>query len=273
MNMKRRKYLLLLVPFLLSARSVWAGSIETKERTARMACLSGDYAKGVAILSELFVDTKLPVYLYNQGRCFQQTRHYEDAVARFQEYLRVGKRLTDEEKAEAQKHIADCQDLLARQQGKTATPVAQQPLPLPSPTATLAPVPALAPQAPGHSVEQIDHHPAPGHDRTGLLAAGIVTASVGGAAVVAGAFLNLKVNSMVDEMQTKVGDYSTSKDSDRKTYQTIAWISYGLGAACIATGATLIGFGLKAGGGAPSNVALLPTVGGGQAGVTLTGDF
>jgi hypothetical protein len=272
MNMKRRKYLLLLVPFLLSARAVRAGSIETKERTARMACLSGDYAKGVAILSELFVDTKLPVYLYNQGRCFQQTRHYDDAVARFQEYLRVGKHLTDEEKAEAQKHIADCQDLLAKQQGKTATPAAQQPLA--PPTATPAPVPALAPQAPGHSVQQIDFHPAPGHDRTGLLAAGIVTASVGGAAVVAGVVLNLEVNSMVDEMQTKVGDYSSGKDSDRKTYQTLAWISYGLGAACIATGATLIGFGVKAGGNAPSpSVALLPTVGGGQAGVTLTGGF
>jgi hypothetical protein len=33
-----------------------------------MACLSGDYTKGVAILSELFVDTKDPTYLFNQGR-------------------------------------------------------------------------------------------------------------------------------------------------------------------------------------------------------------
>jgi hypothetical protein len=55
--MNRGRLLLLLVPFLLGPRVVQAESIETKERTARMACLSGDYVKGVAILSELFVDT------------------------------------------------------------------------------------------------------------------------------------------------------------------------------------------------------------------------
>ena len=47
-----------------------------------MACLSGDYTKGVAILSELFVDTKDPTYLFNQGRCFEQNRRYDDAIAR-----------------------------------------------------------------------------------------------------------------------------------------------------------------------------------------------
>jgi hypothetical protein len=41
-----------------------------QERAARKACLSGDYAKGVEILSDLFIDTKDPVYLFNQGRCF-----------------------------------------------------------------------------------------------------------------------------------------------------------------------------------------------------------
>ena len=71
-----------------------------------MACLSGDYTKGVAILSELFVDTKDPTYLFNQGRCFEQNRRYEDAVARFEEYLRIAEgKLDAADRAAAEKHI------------------------------------------------------------------------------------------------------------------------------------------------------------------------
>jgi hypothetical protein len=53
--------LLLLVPFLLSARAVQAGNVESvnaKARRARTACLAGDYAEGTRLLSELFVATK-----------------------------------------------------------------------------------------------------------------------------------------------------------------------------------------------------------------------
>jgi tetratricopeptide (TPR) repeat protein len=87
--------------------------VEAKERAARTNCLSGDYAKGAAILSELFVATKDPAFIYNQGRCFEQNSRYEDAIARFQEYLRVGRRLSRAEKADAEKHIVGCQTLLA----------------------------------------------------------------------------------------------------------------------------------------------------------------
>ena len=63
--MNRWTHLLLLVPLLLPARIAQAGSIETKERMARMACLSGDFTKGVSLLSELFVDTEDPAYIYS----------------------------------------------------------------------------------------------------------------------------------------------------------------------------------------------------------------
>jgi hypothetical protein len=101
--------------FILAARAAQAKDVDAQEREARTACLAGDYAKGVAILSKLFVSTKDPVFIYNQGRCFEQNHRYEDAVARFQEYLRVGRKLSKTEKAEAEKHVADCQDLLAKQ--------------------------------------------------------------------------------------------------------------------------------------------------------------
>ncbi len=48
-------------------------SKEADERAARKACLSGDYAKGVEILSDIFIDTKDAKYIYNQGLGFNKT--------------------------------------------------------------------------------------------------------------------------------------------------------------------------------------------------------
>ena len=76
----------------LATSPALAASRQAQELTARTSCLSGDYAKGVAILSELFVDTKDATYIFNQGRCFEQNSRYQDAIARFQEYLRAGKK-------------------------------------------------------------------------------------------------------------------------------------------------------------------------------------
>lgn len=36
-----------------------------KERAAKKACATGDFAKGVDILADLFVSTDAPVYVYN----------------------------------------------------------------------------------------------------------------------------------------------------------------------------------------------------------------
>ena len=259
--MKRWKYLLVFAPLLFTARLAWAGNAETKERAARTACLSGDYANGVALLSELFVDTKDATYIYNQGRCFEQNRRYEDAIARFQEYLRAGKRLGKDEKADAQKHIADCKELLASQPSQPpVVPPAPQPAPVPAP---VAPVPVVV-------------HPTSGQQVTasgsGLRTAGIVTAAVGGVALVAGVILNLKVNTMADDLQ-KTDGYTAGKESDRKTYETLGWAGYGVGAACIATGAVLYVLGLRSGAPASTSVALVPTFAPGQAGAVVKGAF
>ncbi len=115
------KYCLLFVALLATAGTAWGKDLERREKTARAACLSGDYAKGAAILSELFVKTEDAVFIYDQGRCFEQNRRCEEAIARFEEYLRVAKKLSKAEKAEAQKHIADCQNLVTKQ-ATSATP-------------------------------------------------------------------------------------------------------------------------------------------------------
>jgi hypothetical protein len=268
--MNRHGCLLLLVSLFLSTQPVQAGSVETKERTARVACLSGDFAKGVAILSELFVDTKDSAYIYNQGRCFEQNSRYAEAIARFQEFLRAGKRVKKSDKDEAQKHIADCQDLLAKQ----STPAAAPPATAPTPAPTVAQVPvASVPQvAATPPVVQQTNPRLVGESVAGVRTAGIITATVGGMALITGVILNLKVNGMASDLQ-KTDGYTPSKESDRKTYQTLGWVGYGVGAACVTAGAVLYFLGHRPDDAGSTSVAILPSFAPGQAGAAFNGAF
>jgi len=265
----------LAVSVLLQVNPAFAASRQPRERAARKACLTGDPAKGVSILADLFLDTKDPTYIFNQGRCFEQNRKYEDAIARFEEYLVTAHTVLGREDREAaEKHIATCREALAREHGSSSATTLPQPSTLPPPPAQ-APEPAPTPESSRSIVVQPAPEPQPlsPHGNAGLRTAGIVTASVGVAAVVAAVVLNVKANSMVDQIETTSNGYSTSKVDERKTYETLSWVGYGLGAACVATGAVLFGIGLKSGGSSSTSVALLPALGAGHAGVLLTGGF
>src|SRR5664279_1860648 len=111
------KHLVSVTCLLLAAPAAQARDVDAKERAAKTACLAGDYVKGVALLSQLYVSTNDPAFIFNQGRCFEQNHRYDDAISRFREYLRVGKQISRSGKADAQTHIADCQDLLGKQAG------------------------------------------------------------------------------------------------------------------------------------------------------------
>jgi hypothetical protein len=187
----------------LASSPARAASRQAQERTARTSCLSGDYAKGVAILSELFVDTKDATYIFNQGMCMEQNSRYQEAIARFQEYLRVGKNLSESDKADAQKHVADCEEMLAKQ-NHAAEVASAPPPPAPTASAPVVEVPAIVQPA---SPPQL-----PGEPGAHLRTAGIVTAAVGGAALVTGVILNLKVNSMASDFQSLNG-YTDGKES------------------------------------------------------------
>lgn len=64
--------------------------------------------------------------------------------------------------------------------------------------------------------------------------------------------------------------YTSNKESDRKTYATLAWLGYGVGAACLATGAILYLLGSRSDG--DGTVALLPSFAPGQAGAVVQAD-
>jgi hypothetical protein len=244
---------------------------------ARTACLAGDYGKGATILSQLFVETEDPNYIFNQGRCFEQNARYQEAISRFEEYLRVSKKVSDEDRAETQRHISDCQRLFARQSGQptTAAPVVQATPTAPASTVSQVPVPPTTSIAPlpviGEQSLQANSSPTsvPG---SGLRTAGIVTASIGGVALVTGLILNLKVNSMASDFQTLDG-YTESKESQRNTYKTLGWVGYGLGAACVATGAALYYLGARTGNSGSPSVAVLPAFAPGGGSAVVKGAF
>jgi len=115
------RYLVLVAYLLLATRVAQAREVDAKARAAQTACLAGDYVNGGALLSELYVSTSNPVYIYDHALCFEQNHRYEDAISRLREYLRAGKQVSKANKADAQKHISECQGLLAKQGGSTST--------------------------------------------------------------------------------------------------------------------------------------------------------
>jgi hypothetical protein len=250
-RLRHRSVLLLLalaLPLLSFATPAAAQSREDKEREARTACLGGDHAKGAMVLSELFVTTRNPTYIYNQGRCFEQNARYQEAISRFQEYLRVAKEASAEARAEAEQHIADCKAQLAERTPPAPAghaPPARAPVPVVPPVSVLA-TPVASPA------------PATG---SGLRTTGIVIGAAGLAALATGVALNLKANAMASDFE-KFNGYTDTRESNRASYETWSWVGYGVGAACVGTGTLLYILGLKDGRGDSHTATIAPTTGG-----------
>jgi hypothetical protein len=216
------------------------------EHAARKACMVGNFAKGVDILADLFLASGDAVYIYNQGRCFQQNHQWQEAIDRFAEYLRKAKSISEAERSEAQAHIAECEERLSKA-------VAAPSEPAPQPVVT---VPVTSPPPPA---------PAPAHveDRgVGLRVAGIVVGAVGLAGIGTGIFCSAKTYDLRDD----------ASRLDR--YKTVGTVAYATGGVGLATGIVfyLIGYSRK-GDAVPSVIALVPSIGPEQTAVVLNGTF
>ena len=228
------------------------------EKAAKKACATGDFAKGVDILADLFVDTNDLAYVYNQGRCYQQNNRWEQAISRFREYLRKAKDISESDRAETERQIADCE--LSMGKPPQAAPPA---------VAVAVPVahPETAPQVAATPDVSSTPQPSPSDTNRGknLRVAGIVFSAVGVAAVATGVGLALKAQSL------STADYSRSREDERASLKIWGLLSYGVGAAAIATGAILyiVGWPVEQ----SSSVALLPVVARDGASVLLNGRF
>src|ERR1019366_5285996 len=95
-----------------------------KEKAAKKACATGDFAKGVDLLADLFVDTNDFLWVYNQARCYQQNNRWEQVISRFREYLRKAKDISESDRADTERQIADCEQSMGRTSQVAPPPVA-----------------------------------------------------------------------------------------------------------------------------------------------------
>jgi tetratricopeptide (TPR) repeat protein len=255
----------LLVPFLASP--VRATEQETQERAARKACLSGDFAKGVEILSDLYIDTRDATHIFNQGRCFEQNNRYEEAIARFREYLRKASRTSPADRAETEKHIADCQALLSQAPTPSALAAGSADGPPVAPTVPVAS--AVVPVEQRTPIDTVVQARNPGR---GLRIAGVVCGLAGLASVGTGIYYYTRARSYSDKVSStpnpNPADQQAGKDAE-----TMQWVFYSLGAAGLLGGAGLYLWGWHSAAEKPTSTAIAPMVGPGMAGLMALGAF
>jgi tetratricopeptide (TPR) repeat protein len=260
---------LMIAAFLVSSSAVAAAKSanrQAQERVAKKACATGDYQKGIDILADLYISFDDQNYIYNQARCYEQNGHPAQAIERFREYLRKTPNLTAIDRADVEKHILDCQGLVAN----------PNPVPQPVAPAPIAPAPQLmvamsSPVMPAPERTVTTSAP-PAEPGSGLRVAGMVTAGAGALALATAVALNIKHESLVSQ-QNAPGGFSRSREADVKSYETWTWVGYGVGTAAILTGGSLWFLGRRSSDGAQSSASLLPIVDAHQAGCLLQGAF
>ena len=111
------------------------------------------------------------------------------------------------------------------------------------------------------------------HSASRLRTAGIVTASAGVLALAGGLVCNLQANSLAKDLSGT--SYDRGKASTRDTYVTLGWVGYGVGAAALATGATLFFLGGHSVTTAETSttVSLAPAFAPGLASLSLRGSY
>jgi hypothetical protein len=233
------------------ARDGRASTRTERERAAKKACLNGDPAKGIELLTDLYVDTNDAVYIYNQGRCYEQNNRCEDAIVRFREYLRKTPDGSEHDRADVKRHIADCEGLLGKKDDQAASPSIAPEAQIPRVIASPPQVEATKPNVrvdlppPVGEVSPIVEKPAAGvHSGSGLRSAGLLAVGAGGVLVAAGALSNLKYNSMIRDLR---GEYHGATDDSAQSYKTLSVVGYGAGAACLVGGAVLYWLGYRKG--------------------------
>lgn len=229
---------------------------DVRSKAAKVACAAGDFRKGVEILAELYVETDAPAYIYNQGRCYEQNHQWVSAIDRFREFLRKTSGSMSTERADAEKHIADCRALQEEEERKNA-PSALVPQPSP-PVAVLSPQPSVT-STPAEAAPRLEQE----RPVSAMPAIGIVAGSVGLASIVAGVVLNVKANQAAD----------SGSESSQKSYKTGALICYGAGAAALATGVVLYLVGHERARTSGGKVAMSPVWYSGGGGLRLEGEF
>jgi len=275
---------------------------EARERAARKACLSGNVKKGVEILSDLFVKTTDPVFIYNQGRCFEQNDLCKEAIPRFREYLRKAKNARAEDRSEAERHIADCQALIGHESPSVETGAvplvarphvekeATTPSAIGKPTGNPPPLAVETTAPPGSMPQTTAVPPAPVEKPAeqgggGVVAAdpdvsagrslriaGLACGGLGLASIAGGVYFYTRARSYSDRVSTQ-DPPDPSDTSAGKNAETMQWVFYSAGGVALGTGIVLYLLGSSRTQAEPHVATVGPVFGPGLAGVVAQGAF
>lgn len=240
---------LALLSFVVTPLSVYGQKTprKEKEKAAKRACIAGETQVGISLLADLYADSDEPTYIFNQGRCYQQNNLYEQALGRFREYLRKTPNISAEYKAETDRHINECEFLIAKSKLLVSeTAKAETPRPE-SPTI----FPNAQSQLPGQ----------------GLRTAGVMTVSSGFIFLGTAIGLNWSANEQTKKNQNP---YSRDKQETINTYKTLSLVGYGVGVTSLVTGSILYFWGWQT---EKTKVSLIPVIVTNRASLWLRGAF
>jgi tetratricopeptide (TPR) repeat protein len=145
--MSGRKVAAVVVVFALALGAGRAtAAADAREIKAREDFAAGRFQEALDIFARLYAETLHPIYLRNIGRCYQNLRKPDRAIATFRDYLRKHTKISEDERKEVEGFIKEMQDLEQRQREDAAQPAAS-----PTPQPTLA---AAAPAAPAETAPQ-----------------------------------------------------------------------------------------------------------------------
>jgi tetratricopeptide (TPR) repeat protein len=241
-------------------------SAEAHYQKGMKAYTLGRFPEAIEEFEKAYELRSEPIFLYNIAQSHRQNDSPQQAAFFYRRYLEAepqAKNRPDiEKRIQEMEALANAKTEPAAAPGQVAPPVAQPVVP-PFPVAPVQPQPA--------PMTQMQTLPPPvSSTGSGLRIAGITVGAVGVAGVVTGIFLGLHANSLYDESTS--GIYNDDKYQSSKTFRTMEWVSFGLGAAAVVTGGVLYYLGASA---KPANppVAIVPVAGPGTGGAALLGRF
>lgn len=121
----------LAVVCLLNFAPSWAAAADkAAEVKARRAFVSGDFKAALALYEELYAETLHPTYLRNIGRCHQKLGNHARGIEFLQQYLKKGKNVDQQERAEVEGYVAEMEKARAesaRAEAPNPTPATEPP--------------------------------------------------------------------------------------------------------------------------------------------------
>ena len=229
-----RKMIGLIIVCLLAGRIARAQEAVQDPRVgdAKTACVAGDVQKGIRLLAELYTASNDPIWIFNQGRCYHQNVQLTQALARFKEFLRKSKGAPDEDIRDARNYITEIEAELHRQEqaDRERSEATGDKLTVSGP-----------------------NQPKPPEPGQGLRYTGVGVGILGGASLAAGVVFSVLVRQTQKSVENQTandivdGTAIKGKNDEGQRYETLQWISYGVGAAAVATGSVLYWLGTRSG--------------------------